>query len=62
MAAPTGKLKHAYQTISNMESIIEKQKAQIKKVIATQEKHYEDGTGLHLAMIGLIKELKNDQL
>tara|TARA_R110002124_G_scaffold116164_1_gene272447 strand:- start:1188 stop:1376 length:189 start_codon:yes stop_codon:yes gene_type:complete len=62
MAAPTGKLKHAYQTISNMESIIEKQKAQIKKVIVTQEKHCGDGTGLHLAMIGLIKELKNDQL
>ena len=61
MAAPTGKLKHAYQTIYNMERIIEKQKAQISKVIATQEKYYGDGMGLHLAMITLVKEL-NDEL
>ena len=59
MAAPTGKLKHAYQTISNMESIIEKQKLLINKVIDTQEKHYGNGMGLHLAMIDLVKELKS---
>jgi len=30
MAAPTGKLKYAYQTIANMEAIITKQKEEIK--------------------------------
>ena len=58
MKAPTGKLKFAYQTISNMEAKIEKQKALINKVIATQKKHYGDGMGLHLAMIDLVKELE----
>lgn len=59
MAAPTGKLKYAYQTISNMEAKLEAKKALINKVIATQEKHYGDGMGLHLAMITLVKELKD---
>ena len=59
MPAPTGKLKYAYQTIANMERKIEKQKAQISKVIATQERHYGDGTGLHLAMMTIVKELKD---
>ena len=61
MPAPTGKLKYAYQTIANMESIIIKKKTLLEKVITTQEKHYGDGTGLHLAMIDLVKELKDEK-
>ena len=59
MTRPTGKLKHAYQTIYNMELIIEKQKEQLNKVIATQKRHYGDGMGLHIAMISLVKELES---
>lgn len=60
MAVPTGKLKYAYQTISNMEAIINKKQETINKVIATQKKYYGDCVGLHLAMITLIKEIQDE--
>lgn len=66
MAAPTGKLKYAYQTISNMEAVIKSKQAFIDKVIKAQSDNYGNGMcmgmgmGLHLAMIKLVKDYKNE--